>query len=220
MFFETRNRLLALKHECGNREFTAGTFTKIIRKQFSAKDYIFRTEKSYAVDLNSIISGGLYDSENDIQGEPHTEIILYYHPEQMTFKSTDLDWDFLSFNIAECIAHEQIHRDQFHNNTKLFEYNSNIVDESKRIDQNYLGHDEEIEAYGFSIAAESAVFDRHYSMTNMYFVYRNTFDTDHSVVVKLEKQIVKYLEQLKLEPYNEQDHSGNQRSNSGRHVRN
>jgi hypothetical protein len=218
MFFKTRNRLLELQTQFRDTEFSASTFTKLIRKQFPSSDYIFRTERSYAADIDSVISGGLYDSDNDVNGEPHTEITLYYHPEQMAFYGKDLNWDDISFNIAECVAHEQIHRNQFYNKVKLLSYNSNIADDNKRTDQNYLGHDEEIDAYAFSIAAESATFNKPFNMCSMYHVYRNTFDTDHSVIVKLEQQIVKYIEKLKLEPNNEQVNISRSRNNCRRHA--
>jgi hypothetical protein len=214
MFFEIYKQLLALGEKASTQKFTPGSFTSLIRKQFSKSDYIFRTEKSYAVDPNSIIVGGLYDKSNDLEQLPHTEIILYYYPEQLSFTGSDLNWDQLSFDIAECITHEQIHRQQVLEKKKCNKYVSKCTDKELRVEQNYLGHDEEIDAYGFSIAAEAAIFNKPYNMCTMYHVYKHTFDTDRSVVVKLEQEIVKYLEQLKLEPNHDKDHSGNRRGNS------
>ena len=97
---------------------------------------------------------------------------------------------------------------------KLKQYTSKSNNKELCIEQNYLGHDEEIDAYGFSIAAESVTFNKPYNMCTMYHVYKHTFDTDRSVVVKLEQEIVKYLEQLKLEPNHDEDYSGNRRGNS------
>ena len=214
MFFEIYKQLLSLESKVSKQKFTPGTFTGLIRKQFPKEDYAFRTEKSYAVDPNSIIVGGLYDKENDLDQLPHTEIILYYYPEQLSFKGSDLNWEQISFDIAECVAHEQIHRQQMLEKKKLKRYVSKSADKDLRVEQNYLGHDEEIDAYGFSIAAESVTFNKPYNMCTMYHVYKQTFDTDHSVVVKLEQEIVKYLEQLKLEPNHDEDYSGNRRGDS------
>jgi hypothetical protein len=214
VFFNIRNQLLGLQQLTCTKTFTPGTFTSLIRRQFSSAVYIFRTAKNYAVDVNSIIVGGLYDRDNDHENLPYIEITLYYHPEQQAFAGSDLNWEQLSFDIAECITHEHIHRQQVINKVKLKRYVSKANDRELRMEQNYLGHDEELDAYGFSIAAESATFCKPYNMCTMYHVYKTTFDTDHSVVVKLEKEIVKYLEQLTLEPKHEQDYSGNRRSYS------
>ena len=214
MFFEIYKQLLSLESKVSKQKFTPGTFTSLIRKQFPKEDYAFRTEKSYAVDPNSIIIGGLYDKENDCNHLPHTEIILYYYPEQLSFEGNELNWEQISFDIAECVVHEQIHRQQVLEKKKLKKYISKSTNKELCIEQNYLGHDEEIDAYGFSIAAEAATFNKPYNMCTMYHVYKHTFDTDRSVVVKLEQEIVKYLEQLKLEPNHDKDYSGNRRGNS------
>ena len=193
MFFEIRNRLLGLKERYSNRIFKASDFTKLIRRQFPAADFSFRTDRDYAVDPDMIVVAGLYDCYNDSQFLPHTEITLCFHPEQETYFGNIIDWEQISFDIAECVGHELVHRQQYANKEPLSEYHSNDPD------QVYLGHEEEIDAYGFSIAAESITFNKPYSECAMYQAYQRTFDNDHSVVVKLEKQIIKYLKELELQ---------------------
>jgi hypothetical protein len=195
MFFETYFRLLELEARYSTRTFSASEFTKLIRRQFPAADFSFRTHRDYAVDPNMVIVAGIYDCYNDAQSLPHTEITLCYHPEQETYSGHLFNWQQISFDIAECIGHETVHRQQYKNKAKLKSY------ESANSEQEYLGDESEIEAYGFSIAAESVVYNRPYAECTMFTVYKNTFDKDHSVIVKLQKQIVKYLEQL--EPYHE-----------------
>lgn len=193
MFFDTRNRLLTLKGRYYERSFSASEFTKVIRRQFPAADLCFRTQRDYAVDPNMVIVAGLYDCYNDAHHLPHTEITLCYHPEQELYFGNLLNWEQLTFDIAECIGHELVHRQQYQKGKKSKQYKSNIDN------QIYLGESAEIEAYGFSIAAEAVAFDRNYHDCAMYQIYTKTFDIDHSVVVKLEKQIVKYLKELELE---------------------
>ena len=195
MFFETYRRLLELEARYSTRTFSASEFTKLIRRQFPAADFSFRTHRDYAVDPNMVIIAGIYDCYNDAQSLPHTEITLCYHPEQETYSGHLFNWQQISFDIAECIGHETVHRQQYKNKAKLKSY------KSANSEQEYLGDESEIEAYGFSIAAESVVYKRPYSECTMFTVYKNTFDKDHSVIVKLQKQIVKYLQQL--EPYHE-----------------
>lgn len=195
MFFETYFRLLELEARYSTRTFSASEFTKLIRRQFPAADFSFRTHRDYAVDPNMVIVAGIYDCYNDAQFLPHTEITLCYHPEQETYSGHLFNWQQISFDIAECVGHETVHRQQYKNKAKLKSY------KSINSEQEYLGDESEIEAYGFSIAAESVVYKRPYSECTMFTVYKNTFDKDHSVIVKLQKQIVKYLQQL--EPYHE-----------------
>lgn len=194
MFFETYRRLLLLKDRYSSRTFSASDFTKVIRRQFPAADFSFRTHRDYAVDPDMVVVAGIYDCYNDSQFLPHTEITLCYHPEQDLYFGHLFDWQQISFDIAECVGHELVHRQQYKSKSKLKSYTGTN-------EQEYLGDESEIEAYGFSIAAESIVYNRPYTECTMYTVYKNTFDKDHSVIVKLQKQIVKYLEQL--EPYHE-----------------
>jgi hypothetical protein len=63
-------------------------------------------------------------------------------------------------------------------------------------EQEYLGNEYEIEAYGFSIAAESSIKGLPFEECTMTKVYKETFDNDPTVIVKLRKQFVKYLERL------------------------
>jgi hypothetical protein len=192
MIFQFRNRLLALEERYKNRSFSASEFTKLIRRQFPAADFSFRTHRDYAVDPDMILVSGLYDCYNEAQGSPAIEITLSYHPEQDTYFGQLINWDSVSFDIAECIGHELVHQRQHKKKTKLAHYAS---DDSEK---EYLGDESEIDAYGFSIALESVIYDKNYTECSMYRVYQRIFDTDHSVIVKLEKQIIKYLKEMEL----------------------
>jgi hypothetical protein len=196
MFFQIYDRLLSLEEKYSTRTFTPSDFTKIIRRQFPAADFSFRTQRDYAVDPDMVLVAGIYDCYNDAQGLPHTEISLCYHPKQNLYIGSTLNWKQISFDIAECIGHELIHRVQYQQRIKLKPYVSKHTDEQIANEQEYLGSEEELDAYGFSIAAESIVFSKDYHDCKMYQVYVTTFDNDHSVVVKLEKEIVKYIIQL------------------------
>lgn len=195
MFFENYKRLLQLGeyYKTSNRSVSACDMTKIIRRQFPAADYSFRTHRDPAVDPDMIVVSGFYDCYNDAQNLPHTEITLCYYPEQTLYFPKLLDWSRLSFDIAECIGHEAVHRRQWRRKEPLVPYASD------NREQEYLGDEAEIDAYGFSIAAEIAVYRCHYTECAMYRVYVEVFDKDHSVVLKLQNKISKYLIQLESE---------------------
>lgn len=187
---------MALQNRYSASSFTAGQFTKIVRDKFSDSDLSFRTHRDYAVDHDMIIVAGSYDYINDDNDLPPIEIVLCYHPDQQLYTGATLDWEQISFDIAECIGHEMVHRDQHRSNARLAKYASCVTDVEKKAEQEYLGSDEELDAYGFSIAVDSHTFNKEYHTCAMYQTYANTFNNDHSVLVKLEEQIVKYLIQL------------------------
>jgi len=185
MFFETYYRLLDVGdyYQAKNCNLAASEITQIIRRQFSATDYSFSTLRSSEVSKDTICVSGFYDN-----GE--IELVLYYNPQQRIFKSKNIDWQRLVFDVAEVLTHELIHDYQDRTKQKFKKYKSD------QFDQSYLGDESEIDAYAFSICAESLVYNRHYKKCSMYQVYRKTFDKDRSVIVKLEKEILKYLNRL------------------------
>jgi hypothetical protein len=190
MFQLAYSKLLAVGERYRTRSLTASEITKIIRRQFPSADFSFRTCRDYAVDPDMVVVAGIYDSMQDQQGLPCIEISLCYHPEQQIFCIDALDWVRLSFDIAECMGHELIHRQQSVSNCQFKEF---VGDNEE---QEYLGHGSEIEAYGYSIAIESLTFDKPYSECAVWQGYTNTFGHNHSVVLQLKKQIIKYLKQL------------------------
>lgn len=199
MFFEIHSRILDIGDSLQGRRYTASEFTKLIRRQFPATDFLFRTHRDPAVSPDMIVVAGIYDCFNDSQDLPSVEITLCYHPEQKYFFSDLIDWETLAFDLAECICHELIHRQQYRSRQKFKAYESKLPEGNPLIsEQEYLGDGAELDAYGFSIAAESIVRGCIPQECVMYGVYQTTFDNDKSVIVKLEQEIQKYLNLLEL----------------------
>lgn len=196
VFLETHKRLVNLGKKVSGRSYSAAEFTRLIRRQYPSTVFSFKTHRDFAVDPDTVIVSGTYDAADDRAGMPSITIILSYHPLQETYFVDLLNWSQLSFDISECAYHEAVHRSQMSRGVKIKPY------QSLDPEQEYLGGTDEIEAYGFSIAAESFVFQKPVSECVMYMVYRDTFDTDTDIVLQLEKQVNLYLE--KLEQVNEQ----------------
>lgn len=183
------------------------------------------TKRTQLVLNNQVCVGGLYDAEEDRLGNPCVEVYLLYNPDQQHVTLTKAQWQRLCFDIAECIGHELVHRAQAKRRKyKLArDYRSKDHCNLKREEQEYLGSPDEIEAYGFSIAAELAAMHGSFNIDSphmdnivMWKVYQSTFDTDQSVVLKLQHQISKYLCRLEADYYDQQS---SKRSNAGRRAR-
>lgn len=198
MFFETYLSLKLLGERCKKnpRKVTASEFTSMIRRQFPAADFSFVTERSTLADPDMVVVSGTYDSDSDDEMLPAIEIILHYRPDQKFYYTHLFDWDHLAFDLAECAYHEMIHRDQYRDGIELAEYRSTTDNFLLVEDQEYLGWEGEIEAYGFSIAAEAAIRGLEFDQCTMTKVYKETFDNDPKVLLKLEQQFIKYLERL------------------------
>jgi len=198
MFFETFNRLIELGDYYKDRQYSASELTRLIRRQFPATDFSFRTQRDPAVSPDMIVVSGLYDCYNDTQDLPSVEITLSYHPDQKVYFTNLIDWETLAFDLAECVCHELVHRQQYRSKQKFKPYKSKLQDLHLQAEQEYLGDGAELDAYGFSIAAESIVRGCLPQECVMYGVYQTTFDNDKTILVKLEQEIQKYLNLLEL----------------------
>lgn len=200
MFFEIYDRVAKVpeKYSGPDKKFTPSEFTTIIRRQFAGADFVFKTIKDDAVDPDMIVIAGSYDPMEDSIGEPSIEICLCYCPGQKYYFIDLIDWEKLCFDIAECICHEGIHQLQYRKQRSQREFIMKLDDVNVHHDPDYLSNDLEIEAYGFSIAAESVMYAQHFTECMMYKIYEKTFDKQPMVMAKLEQQILKYLKFLEM----------------------
>ncbi len=193
---------------------TPSEITALLRSGIHLPGVRLTTGRSAEVEHDQVIVHGVYDDEQDSFGEPHIYVTLMYNQDQQHITLALPAWQRLCFDVAECVGHELVHRAQ--SRRRRFrpgkEYRSRDQHLPKKQEQQYLGRADEIEAYGFSIAAELAamhgVFDSSHAVKQdivMYQVYHSTFDTDQSVLLKLDKQISKYLCRLEADYYDQQN---------------
>ena len=161
-FLATYEKLLALGKRVQGRKYSASEFTRLIRRQFPATDFVFKTYRDYAVDPDCVVIAGLYDQWDDSEFLPCITVTLCYHPEQDTYFASIFNWQQFAFDVAECIGHELVHRDQHRSGRTplLKRYVSKHTVPAVQQEQQYLGDESEIEAYGFSIAAERMIFKK------------------------------------------------------------
>lgn len=200
MFFEIYDRVarVAEKHSGPGKKFTPSEFTNLIRRQFAGADFVFKTIKDPAVDPDMIIVAGSYDPMEDSLGDPSIELALCYCPGQKYYFIDLIDWEKLCFDIAECLCHEGIHQIQYRKQRSQREFTAKLEETDVHHDPEYLANDLELEAYGFSIAAESVMFMQHFTQCSMYKVYERTFDNAPTIMSKLEQHILKYLKYLEM----------------------
>lgn len=193
---------------------TPSETTALLRSGIHIPGVRLATGRSAEVDLDQVVVYGLYDDDQDASGDPHIHVTLAYNVDQLHICLDLPAWQRLCFDVAECVGHELVHRAQARR--RKFKpgknYHSRDHYAPKKQEQQYLGRPDEIEAYGFSIAAELAamhgIFDSQHHVKEeivMYKVYQSTFDTDQSVLLKLDKQISKYLCRLEADYYDQQN---------------
>lgn len=181
--------------------------TALFRKGISNNKVRIRTCRTNVADTDQILVGGLYDEYDDREGLPCIEIGLYFNQDVQHIDTSCIDWYRLCFDVAETFGHELVHRDQAHRSRKTKrKYAGRGVKNQINEEQEYLGNPDEIEAYGFSIAAEMMVIhgvtdidDPDVQSIVMYSTYQLAFGQDQSVLLKLRKQILKYLHRLEVE---------------------
>lgn len=192
MFFPLVSKIKQLGTSNRGYKFTVSAFTQMIRRTLQSADLSFSTHRANDLHPDEIVVSGYYNPDTH-----HTDVILSYSPQQTVVIADHVKWDRLAFDLAECICHEHVHRQQ------------NIRGKLKLPDTDfeadYLASESEIEAYGFSAAAASVYYRKPITETHVYQMYQRVFDSDHIVLLKLHDQAVKYLEQL--EESHEQDHN-------------
>lgn len=157
--------------------------------------------------------GGAYYSDYDKDREKSIEIGLYYNPKDKYITMTPRRFARFCTGIADTLLHEIIHMRQFRRRNFKFlpGYQSTASRAKKREEQEYLGDNDELDAYSFNIACElNERFSGHQSHIinylnasqkgfmpkyNTWRMYLQTFGHDHKhpVLRRVKKRVVYYL---------------------------
>ena len=200
--YQLMQKLLQAKPHLGT-VLTTSQITAVVRKVVGSNHIRVISQRSDVVDHNMICVGGFFDSEAEWDKECSIELVLYYHPLQQHMDPAHLDWERLAFEVAETLGHEQVHKDQSHRRRKRIR---GYVSKGKsRAEKEYLGNEDEIEAYGYSIAAEmlfrlniTDMDDFRMGEIAVWNEYQELFADDQSVLLKLRRNISKYLRRLEI----------------------
>jgi len=166
--------------------------------------------------------GGSYYSDLDSDKMQSIEINFAYNKNDKEITVTKRRFSRLCIGFADTILHEVIHMRQFRrrNFKDLPDYASTARREKQRKEQEYLGNNDEIDAYAFNIACElldQAKYDQR-KVTKLlnedqkgrrrnascWRAYLNAFSHDHShpIIKRIKKRVVYYLPKaLKGKPF-------------------
>lgn len=180
------------------------------------KTYLPITVQKYRRKTNErgvVYVGGSYHSDSDQSSARAINLILQYHPTDTHIKLSSLRFKKLALVIADTVLHEIIHMRQYRRRQfkELPDYNSTALTRSQRIDQQYLGRTDEIDAYSFNIACElldkfkgNAIAITEYlnspqilkeKRQNNWQKYLQVFNNDHShkIIKNVKKRTIFYL---------------------------
>jgi len=157
--------------------------------------------------------GGAYYSDLDADYLQSIEINFAYQSAKDSIKVSHLRFKHMCTLFADTILHEIIHMRQFRKRKfkHLPDYASTARREKQRREQEYLGNNDEIDAYAFNIACEMLVKaeGNHKKVirllnenqkgtrkkTTCWLVYLKAFNHDHNhpIIKRMKKRIAYYL---------------------------
>ncbi|NBP00383.1 MAG: hypothetical protein EBU90_09710 [Proteobacteria bacterium] len=194
------------------KKMYVGEFHSKLTYQIQKLAPVLTTKQTSSIDKNNVFIGGHYCYDLDQEGKKSIYLDFIYDKKSKHLDLSEISFFQLCVSIADILLHEIIHMHQYRkrNFRDIREYVSHTRSYKKRITQNYLGHNDEIEAYGFNIACElqdkfqdkETILDflegrRKAHTKNIYSLhqYLTAFDKDwqHPVMIKLKKQIVKNI---------------------------
>ena len=176
-------------------------------------------QQSKNVEVGDMNMNASYDPIDDQEGFEHFEIELIFSKEDKTIAFSPEGVEAIKHRIVDVLEHELIHKSQYRGRgfkkQREFKPKKGLSDKVRRT-REYLGNDDEIEAYAKNIASElirksdketALTLLRMAGKTAQYREKKNLlspnlfgyfaafdFDTGHPVIKKLLKKIFFYLE--------------------------
>jgi hypothetical protein len=206
--------LYLIKNKIVNESLTIPKFQDIVvrhlKSHFPVKaKRIFDKE----VEKGWVYIGGAYYSDLDKEKKQSIEICLAYNSTDKTIKLTPKKFNNLCIVFADTLLHEIIHMRQFRKRgfKELPDYASTAQRDKQRQEQEYLGNNDEIDAYSFNIACELTkefngrtrdiikFLNQNQQVSrkrfNCWRMYLKAFDHDHRhpIIKRVKKRVVYYL---------------------------
>jgi hypothetical protein len=216
-----------IKDAVVNQKISPDKFHTILTRHI--KKYLpIRTRKSKesAVTPTWIFVGGMYYTDYDINRKKSIELCLAYNDKDKTIPMTTRRFNRICWRIADVILHEIIHMRQARKRKfkSLPGYSSTAESTKQRVEQEYLGDDDEIDAYAYNLACEltdkfggdmtkiaNYLNEEQKGKRRIYDTWRTylkAFDYDHNhrIIKKLKKRSIYYLSRSQIsKPFHSKD---------------
>ena len=219
--------LAEISPELVNQELTNAKFHSIISKHIKSRLPIKVAKRSdIKVDFGYVYTGGLYYSDEDRAKRRCIEIVFVYNPIIGSVCITPQRFKRMCALFADTVLHELMHMRQYRSRKfkELPDYASSAEKTEQRLEQEYLGNPDEIDAYGFNIACElmdkfkgneyqvieylsedQKGLRRRYNSWRMYLKAFN-HDHDHPIIKRVKKKVMRYIPYAELgRPYRSKD---------------
>jgi len=195
---------------------------KIVRHIKKFLPLKFKKNRNHQIKSNHIWVGGSYYGYYDQDQRRCMEVIFEYPLFQDTIMLTRSKFNKMALSVADTLLHEIIHMSQHRkrNYGAGTDYKSNATRLKIKLEQEYLGSADEIDAYAFNIACELsdkfkgsrtsilAYLDEDQQgkqrTHNSWRMYLKAFEHDHEhpVIKRTKKKILQYLPRVKSgKPY-------------------
>jgi hypothetical protein len=209
------------------QELTNAKFHSIISKHIKSHLPVKVVKRSdVKVDFGYVYTGGLYYSDEDQAKRKCIEIVFVYNPIIGSVCLTPQKFQRMCALFADTMLHELMHMRQYRRRKfkQIPDYASTAEKTEQRLEQEYLGNPDEIDAYGFNIACElmdkfkgdeqrvieylskdqKGLRRKH----NSWRMYLKAFNHDHNhiIIKRIKKKVMRYLPYAELgKPYRSKD---------------
>ena len=221
------NMVRLVKDDVVQKPLSLTQFHNIITKHIK-KWMPIRSHKSQEPQVTPtyVFVGGFYCTDYDEEYQKSIELCFAYSTEDEVLCLSTQRFNRLCNRIADVVLHEVIHMRQARKRKfkSLPGYSSTVENTVQRVEQEYLGHPDEIDAYAFNMACE--LNERFKGDINQIVDYlnqeqrgkRRNYDTwrtylkafdynqNHKIIRKIKKRSIYYLSRAQIsKPFQTKD---------------
>lgn len=185
-----------------------------------------RKSREKEVDLGRVWIGGVYHTDLDKDRQKSIELCFAYNPKDRTLEMPTRHFNRICTRIADVILHEVIHMRQARSRRfkEIPGYRSTAESTKQRLNQEYFGDPDEIDAYAFNMACElndkfggnmrdivaylNKEHKGYYKTHDTWKSYLKAFnwDQNHRVIKKIKKRSIYYLSRAQvIKPFQSKD---------------
>lgn len=198
MFFEALKRVTSIGIRHAGKVYTPEGFVHLLRMQFRDPYLKFYTGYNKQIKRGHWTIKAEYRPDDDENGNPSIHVLFEFPPNERRCYINKHRWGLIGFQVADILTHEYLH--QYYCRGRNYRYGRGYrqagLGNYRESWQDYLGCEDEILAHGFNVASEMIVFERKMEQTKVYRLYAKHFKHDPYVLLKLKKQVVKYIKRL------------------------